>query len=237
MTSKLPILRPALSAARISRRTRIVWCAFGAAMALACGVLVLGDAEGPRPIPALTIVAVDGASEGVLPRENALDRARWNSIVIHHSATPAGDAASIARMHGAEGLDGLGYHFVIGNGQGLPDGYVEAGARWHRQQPGAHVLDRPVGSASVKVAGRRAPTADELNLRGIAICLVGNGDRRPFTDRQVHELGALVRRLQRSLDIPSERVFLHSDVAGTTSPGRFFPISVFEDSIARSGNP
>jgi hypothetical protein len=236
MASTLPILRPTLSAARISRRTRIVWGAFGAAMALACGILVLGDAEGPRPMPAMAVVGVDAGSDGILPREASLDRARWNAIVIHHSATPAGDASTLARLHAAAGLDGLGYHFVIGNGQGLPDGYVEAGQRWHRQQPGAHVLASTRATGAVAVTSRRAVSADELNLRGVAICLVGNGDRRPFTDRQVHELGALVRRIQAALDIPSDRVFLHSDVAGTTSPGRFFPASTFEDSLLRPGN-
>jgi hypothetical protein len=237
MTRSLPILRPALQAARISRRTRVVWGAFGAAMALACGVLVLGDAEGPRAVPAMTIVNLDAATEGIMPREAPLDRARWNSIVIHHSATPAGDAGSIARMHASAGLDGLGYHFVIGNGQGMPDGYVEAGPRWHRQQPGAHVAGPETRASDVARVARGAIRADELNRHGIAICLIGNGDRRAFTDRQMHELGALVRRIQASLSIPADRVFLHSDVAGTTSPGRLFPVSSFEDSILRSSNP
>jgi hypothetical protein len=237
MTSKLPILRPALKAARISRRTRVVWGAFGAAMALACGVLVLGDAEGPRPIAAMSVVGLDAATEGIVPREAPLDRARWNSIVIHHSGTPAGDAGSIARMHASAGLDGLGYHFVIGNGQGLPDGYVEAGPRWHRQQPGAHVAAPDLRATGVAQVANHAARADELNLHGIAICLIGNGERRPFTDRQLHELGALVRRMQASLGIPAERVFLHSDVAGAAGPGRFFPVSSFEDSILRTLNP
>jgi hypothetical protein len=206
-------------------------------MALACGVLVLGDAEGPRAVPAMGVASMDASNEGILPREAALDRARWNSIVIHHSATPAGDAGSIARMHAAAGLDGLGYHFIVGNGQGLPDGYVEAGSRWHRQQPGAHVQASAAQASNLARASSRVASADELNRHAIAICLIGNGDRRPFTDRQMHEVGALVRRIQSALDIPADRVFLHSDVAGTTSPGRFFPVSSFEDSIVRDRNP
>jgi N-acetyl-anhydromuramyl-L-alanine amidase AmpD len=82
----------------------------------------------------------------------------------------------------------------------------------------------------------KAISADELNRHAIAICLVGNGDRRPFTDRQMHELGALVRRIQSALGIPADRIYLHSDVAGTTSPGRFFQVSSFENSILRNGN-
>ncbi|MBM4005996.1 MAG: N-acetylmuramoyl-L-alanine amidase [Planctomycetes bacterium] len=237
MSRALPILRPALHAARISRRTRLVWGAFGAAMALACGVLVLGDAEGPRPVTAMSVIGPDAASEGIVPREAPLNRERWNAIVIHHSATPAGDAGSIARLHASAGLDGLGYHFIVGNGQGLPDGYVEAGARWHRQQPGAHVAASPGQSGGVERVASKAVSADDLNRHAIAICLVGNGDRRPFTDRQMHELGSLVRRIQSALGIPADRIYLHSDVAGTTSPGRFFQVSSFENSILRDGNP
>ena len=215
----------------------MVWGAFAAAMALACGVLVLGDAEGPRAVPAMSVTSADAPTEGITPREAVLDRSRWNSIVIHHSATPAGDAGSLARMHAAAGLDGLGYHFIIGNGQGLPDGHVEAGSRWHRQQPGAHVATADARRDAVLRVAAKGVSAEELNRRGIAICLIGNGDRRPFTDRQIHELGVLVRRVQSALDIPADRIFLHSDVAGTTSPGRFFPVSAFEDSVLRARNP
>lgn len=215
----------------------MVWGAFGAAMALACGVLVLGDADGPRAVPAMHVATLSKSLDGIVPREAALDRARWNAIVIHHSATPAGDAGSLARMHVAAGLDGLGYHFIIGNGQGLPDGYVEAGSRWHRQQPGAHVAAADSIPGAVARVAATGVSAEDLNRRGIAICLIGNGDRRPFTDRQIHELGALVRRLQADLNISADRIFLHSDVAGTTSPGRFFPVSSFEDSVLRDRNP
>jgi N-acetylmuramoyl-L-alanine amidase len=233
MAPTLPILRPVRVTQRISRRTRVVWSAFGAAMALACGVLVLGDAQGPRPVPALS--AVGGSDAGISPREAVLDRGRWNAIVIHHSGAPAGDAASIARMHGAEGLAGLGYHFVIGNGQGMPDGFVEVGPRWNRQLPGAHVASTRRFDGAVPAA-RSGLTPDELNLHAIGICLVGNGDRREFTDRQIDELASLVRRMQRTLGIPAERVFLHSDVASISSPGRFFPTSRFEEQLLR-GNP
>ena len=51
-------------------------------MALACGVLVLGDADGPRAVPAMHVTNLDTPSDGIVPREVALDRARWNAIVI-----------------------------------------------------------------------------------------------------------------------------------------------------------
>ena len=48
----------------------------------------------------------------------------WRYIVIHHSATASGNAAEFDREHRARGWDGLGYHFVIDNGVGGPDGRV-----------------------------------------------------------------------------------------------------------------
>jgi hypothetical protein len=230
------MLRPSLTAARISRRTRVVWGAFGAAMALACGILVLGDAGGPRPLVAMAPETVGTIDAGVLPREAPMDRTRWNAIVIHHSGTPAGDAASIARMHGDEGLAGLGFHFVVGNGQGLPDGFIEVGPRWNRQLPGAHVASRPAADGSRLVSLRADASAEQLNLHAVGICLIGNGERRPFTERQVHEVASLVRRLQRELGIPAERVFLHSDVAPVASPGSYFPTGAFEAQLLQNAS-
>ena len=77
------------------------------------------------------------------------------------------------------------------------------------------------------------PYADYYNGHAIAICLVGNGDRRPFSPGQVAQLVSLVRRLQRELGIPASAVRLHRDVAGglTTSPGRYFPAAELEQQL------
>jgi len=64
----------------------------------------------------------------------------WKYIVIHHSASASGCAAEFDRYHrekrGWE--NGLGYHFVIGNGSGAGDGQIEIGNRWVKQIDGAH---------------------------------------------------------------------------------------------------
>lgn len=198
-------------------------------MTLVTGLLLLGGGGGdggPRGFvaaasaPSETIAASwDGAAnDPIAPREAALDRGRWTSIVIHHSGSPAGDAESIEREHLSYGFAGLGYHFIIGNGHGLGDGTIFVGPRWNRQQPGAHAS---------------GPQGAWLNEHSIGICLVGNGDRRSFSDRQIRELVALVRRLQQTLGIPATEVHLHSDVASTTSPGRFFPVAEFESQLWR----
>jgi N-acetyl-anhydromuramyl-L-alanine amidase AmpD len=89
----------------------------------------------------------------------------------------------------------------------------------------AHVA----GAAPVAVS-----SADHLNEHAVAICLVGNGDRRRFTDRQIRELSSLVRRLQRELGIAADRVYLHGDVAPVSSPGVHFPAAEFEGQLLRT---
>lgn len=223
---------------RTSRRTRIVWAAFAASMTLATGLLILGDDGAPRGIVAagqgrldsvrstslgglfggLTGAGRAASDDPIEPRETALDQERWTGIVIHHSGTPAGDAESIERQHLSYGYASLGYHFVIGNGHGLGDGVVFVGPRWNRQQAGAHVS---------------GPRSEALNERTVGICLVGNGDRRTFSERQMRELVALVRRLQEALDIPASAVQLHGDLAAVSSPGRLFPSAEFEAQLRR----
>ena len=137
-----------------------------------------------------------------------LDRQRWTGIVIHHSGEPAGDSDTLGRIHQNRGYKGLGFHFLIGNGSGLGDGVIHVGYRWNQQLPGAHV----------------AGVAGELhNQRSIGICLIGNGDRRSFTNTQMSQLINLIQRLQKELGIPADQVYLHRELAsGVSSPGRFF---------------
>jgi N-acetyl-anhydromuramyl-L-alanine amidase AmpD len=205
---------------RVSRRTGIVWTSFAVSMAIVSGVLALGDRGAVPGFAAAkaSFLAEFAGEDPVFQTETPLDGSRWKSIVIHHSGEPAGDAESIRRAHLAGGARALGYHFVIGNGNGLGDGAVFVGERWDGQAAGWHAV---------------GPEAAWYNRHAIAICLVGNGDRRPFTERQVQQLVSLVRRLQRQLGIPSSAVRLHRDIAPTltTSPGRHFPTASLEQQL------
>ncbi len=60
------------------------------------------------------------------------------AIVIHHSGSTYGSAESIERDHKAMSLSGLGYHLVIGNGNGAGDGELHVGYRWLDQLRGPH---------------------------------------------------------------------------------------------------
>jgi N-acetyl-anhydromuramyl-L-alanine amidase AmpD len=206
-----------------SRRTRIVWISFLAAMTIVTGLLALGDRRpGPGFAAARTSFLSDTpASDPIFQTDVPLDASRWDSIIIHHSGEPGGDAESLRRLHVSHGARAMGYHFVIGNGNGMGDGVVHVGERWITQASGWHTV---------------GPDADRYNRSGIGICLIGNGDRRPFTDRQITQLVSLVQRLQRRLGIPASAIRLHRDVAPglTRSPGIYFPSALLDEQVVSS---
>ncbi|MHC4217953.1 MAG: peptidoglycan recognition protein family protein [Planctomycetota bacterium] len=183
-----------------SRRTRIVWVSFLGSMAAVIGLLALGDRRPGPGFPAAhaSLLADSPAGDRIFQTDIPLGPNRWKAIVIHHSGEPGGDPESIRRQHLSYGARAMGYHFLVGNGNGMGDGVVHVGERWITQAPGWHSV---------------GPDADYYNQNAIGICLVGNGDRRRFTDRQITQLISLVRRLQRQLDLPPSAVRLHRDVA------------------------
>lgn len=203
-----------------TRRTKIVWVSFLVSMTLVTGLLTLGDHRpGPGFAAAHTSILADPpALDPILQTDAPLDGTRWQGIIIHHSGEPGGDAESIRRLHLGAGARAMGYHFLIGNGNGMGDGVVHVGERWITQTAGWHTA---------------GPYADYYNQHAIGICLVGNGDRRPFTDRQITQLISLVRRLQRHLNVPPSAVRLHRDVAPglTRSPGAHFPSPTLEQQV------
>jgi hypothetical protein len=149
------------------------------------------------------------------PAWNVKLRRKWAWIVIHHSATASGSAASFHIHHKEKnGWDGLGYHFVIGNGHGTKDGKVETGYRWTRQITGAH-------------AGRAHDDSNLMNELGIGICLVGDFEKSRPTRKQLESLHRLVDWLEMACGISPDRVLVHRDVRDTKCPGRLFPAREF----------
>jgi len=137
--------------------------------------------------------------------------------VIHHSATETGGARTFDQFHRSKGWEGLGYHFVIGNGTDTPDGAIEVGSRWHQQKHGAHC---------------KTPN-QYYNQRGIGICLVGDFTKTRPTPRQMESLTRLVRYLCDACDIPPSRVTAHGEVNPRTQcPGRHFALGSFKRRLA-----
>jgi len=146
----------------------------------------------------------------------------WLYIVLHHSATESGSVAAIHAEHRSrrDGAGnpwlGIGYHFVIGNGNGMADGEVAATFRWNEQIHGAH-------------SGHAV-----FNARGIGVCLIGNFDRSRPTEQQLYAVKRLTRVLAKRHRISSDRVLGHSDVRATSCPGRQFPLDEIRRAISQT---
>jgi len=143
----------------------------------------------------------------------------WKYLVLHHTASERGDVESIHESHlrnkdknGNPWL-GIGYHFVIGNGQGMGDGEIASTFRWREQLQGAH--------AGVK----------DYNQYGIGIVLIGNFKDRSPTPGQVTSLKRLVRVLSREYGIRTSQIIGHGEVKPTECPGIHFPLKEIRESV------
>ncbi len=145
--------------------------------------------------------------DSILSELNKFKIRPWKYIVIHHSASDKGNASTIGKYHrDVKGwVNGLGYHFLIGNGNGAKKGQIEVGDRWSDQIDGAH-------------AGN-----DEYNKHGIGICLVGNFENSYPSDSQISSLLYLIDYLQERCNIPKRNIMLHKNFRKTSCPGRHFP--------------
>lgn len=138
----------------------------------------------------------------------------WKYIVLHHSGTSTGSLRSIHQQHlqrkdsNGNPWKGIGYHFVIGNGRGMPDGTVEATFRWTQQLHGAH-------------AGHAL-----YNSRGIGICVIGNFEQTPPTKAQLSSLRNLLTQLAQQHRISPANIVGHSTFRKTACPGKHFPLQL-----------
>lgn len=201
-------------------RVRMVWVSFLGAMTLVGGLLLMLDGRpSPRsdglslsPLASATTIGSAGSIDPVTQTRRPIDRQRWQAIVIHHSGSMVGSPASIEKDHRDRDFQGLGHHFIIGNGNGMDDGQVHIGYRWLDQLPGAHA------------AGQYGKFYNE---HAVSICLVGDGNRRTFSQAQLQQLATLVESLRRQLGLGPDRVILHSDVAQVSDPGQLFPAGMY----------
>lgn len=141
------------------------------------------------------------ASAPVSPR-------RWKYIVIHHSGAEEGSLKSIDRYHREERHmeNGLAYHFLIGNGNGMGDGEIAVGNRWKEQLDGGHLR------------------SESQNKTALGICLIGNFDKTQPTEKQLRSLENLVRALMKRCALSASSVKTHQqiNVVHTRCPGSKF---------------
>lgn len=148
-----------------------------------------------------------------------VNRRQWEFIVLHHSGTARGKTADMDRYHREERRmsNGLAYHFVIGNGNGMADGQIDVGQRWRRQIQGGHVA------------------SEAMNRKAIGICLVGNFDEKRPTPKQMESLEALTRYLMQQASVPARNVRTHTQINSrpTRCPGKNFPTATFMSRIGQ----
>lgn len=174
----------------------------------------------PQPVQMLPPVVVQNHWKPDSPPRD------WRYIVLHHTASSGGSIDSIHESHLNRGWNGIGYHFLIGNGNGMDDGEIQPTYRWRGQIHGAHA---------------KSP-GNEYNEHGIGICLVGNFEEERPTTAQLESVKRLVGVLKFEYQLTGEQIVGHRDVKATACPGKYFPLaeigrsSVFSVLAGRPGN-
>jgi hypothetical protein len=201
-----------------SQRRTFVFASLVAFMS-ATGAILL--ALSPQPLaPDLpqSLLAVDntaaGGNDGMdTIFEAANDRGgsagAWRYIYVRHSKSAGGDTVSLMSAG-----QPVGDHFLICNGAGAEDGEIQITPRWSTQRAALP----PAGAASI-------------DSQCISICLVGDFDRNPPSDKQLKRLSRLVCALQARLNIPSENVVVQRRAGTPAAAGRLFPLAEFRSQI------
>ncbi|MGE3180724.1 MAG: hypothetical protein AB7N71_03775, partial [Phycisphaerae bacterium] len=101
----------------------------------------------PTPAPATTAGPRSQISPSTISTSARLNVGKWQAIVVHHSATSNATPEGMDRYHRRDRgwKNGLGYHFVIGNGVNYPDGKIFVSERWKDQLSGAHCRNKDSG--------------------------------------------------------------------------------------------
>lgn len=169
----------------------------------------------PAPTGPATLPAAVQQSIAAAP----VKAGRWRNIVIHHAAVDSGTLQALDRYHRQERHmeNGLAYHFLIGNGNGMADGAIGVGNRWKKQLDGGHLH-----SAT-------------QNQTALGICLIGNFDQERPTEKQMRSLEALTRALMKRCNLPASAVKTHRqiNVVSTRCPGKYFPTTDFLNRLKR----
>jgi hypothetical protein len=170
------------------------------------------DAVTPPPAPVPSYPVLPSSIKRNLDRIPVKSR-QWKHMVIHHSGMSLGSGKNIDRYHREERRmeNGLAYHFVIGNGNGMKDGEIYIGGRWKKQIEGGHLA------------------IHSLNQNSTGICLIGNFEKNRPSARQLNSLEALIRYLQKTTGLSTNAVTTHKLIhpKHTLCPGRRFPAEAF----------
>jgi hypothetical protein len=170
----------------ISARARVIWVALVASMTTVGGVLYALDPSA-KSSEAQALMAKSRTSGTSITKAQT---GRWSRIVLVDTGSPFADAGTLREQGAALGVaEGVGYHFVIGNGRGLDDGKSYECNFWRDQRAGSELY---------------APGL--IDDRTIVVALVGNSRRDRLTESQFERTRVMVADLMRQHGISFDRV-------------------------------
>jgi len=193
------------------QRKIVVFSTLLGVLSLTCVLLMVLEPAPITPDAASSLFAVEEprSMDAIFETHTPVPANRWRYIYVHHSRTPAGNALTLGQQ-----TNGVGDHFVIGNGDGCMDGEIQVSQRWNQQLAALP----PAGASTVDPAC-------------ISICVVGDFDSTVPTRTQVRRLTQLVNSLQGQLHIDSSKVLLMQEPKSAAGVGRYFPTSAFRGQL------
>ncbi|MCF7810928.1 N-acetylmuramoyl-L-alanine amidase [bacterium] len=120
-----------------------------------------------------------------------------DSVVLHCSDSPYGNAALIESWHKARGFKSIGYHYIILNGYPTEQSYNNKHPQFRLD---GHIeTGRPLERIGAHARG--------YNRNSIGICLIG---KRQFTGMQFRALTELIEKIR--IDHPQARLIGHYEL-------------------------
>ena len=193
------------------QRKIVVFSTLLGVLSLTSALLMALEPAPITPDAASSLFAVDEprSMDAIFETAAPVPANRWKYIYIHHSRTPAGNALTLG-----QNTNGVGDHFVIGNGDGCMEGEIQISQRWNQQL------------SAMPPAG-----ANTIDPACISICVVGDFDSTVPTRTQVRRLTQLVNALQGQLHIDSSKVLLMQEPKSAAGIGRYFPTAAFRGQL------
>lgn len=205
----------------------IVLISLVAAMALASGLLLILEPHPVRSGRNMTLASLQqirrSAEEALFDFAPTSGQTHWTAIMFRvddlnpassHIQNPSSSEPVREPDRPAEPYD-HGYHFVIENGQGSPDGQITVGSRWVHQ-----VMALP-----------RRGDRHQINPYVIEIGISADGVESHPTEEQLRTLVWLVQRLQDRFKIPANRVFHDAEFQAPPPSSETFPVAWFRQQL------
>jgi len=157
----------------------------------------------------ITLTLINGAIIYLLPRY------RFDSIVLHHSASWHDNYESIRAYHRTKWwVQDAAYHLILSNGNtDVPLGHLEATGRYKNL------------SYSIATMNPR------YNLRAIHVCVIGNYHERPVSRSMRPVIGHALKSLMDKYNIPRDRIVFHRDIGATVCPGKYITKDILQNWI------